>query len=396
MTGQIFISLLNPGIGLILAAAFLLLWLNLREQAYIAVMAASYAALSAGFLILDIGPALPMELQLVPTNLLFLVAACLLAAAVLGRYRLQVPWFALGAITVAGMGALLWFLLVEPDISYRIYLMSLALAGISFTVLAKLWRVEMRHFIDRLLFWVTLVTCVGSLLRPAAIFLMIGHFDTYDAVQQTLYWSTVQFTQALVSVVVALNLLVAVATDLVAELKQQAQTDKLSGLLNRRGFEEMASKALVDCASRGRPVALLIADLDHFKSINDTYGHTVGDSVIGLFGRMLSTAAAPDMVTGRIGGEEFAILIPGAELIVARLFGERIRAELVVHCAGRLPADLKPTVSVGLHASASRADLYELMSGADFALYEAKHGGRDRVSVFEPRQADAARRLARR
>ena len=124
---------------------------------------------------------------------------------------LPVPWGVLGTITAAGMGGLLWFLLVEPDISYRIYLMSLALAGISLTVLAKLWRVEMRNFIDRLLFWVTLVTCVGSLLRPAAIFLLIGHFDTYDAVQQTLYWSTVQFTQALVSVVVALNLLVAVA-----------------------------------------------------------------------------------------------------------------------------------------------------------------------------------------
>jgi diguanylate cyclase (GGDEF)-like protein len=396
LTGQIFISLLNPGIGLILAVAFLLLWLNLREQTYIAVMAASYAALSAGFLILDIGPALPMELQLVPTNLLFLVAACLLAAAVLGRYRLSAPWGVLGAITVAGMGGLLWFLLVEPDISYRIYLMSLALAGISFTVLAKLWRVEMRHFIDRLLFWVTLVTCVGSLLRPAAIFLLIGHFDTYDAVQQTLYWSTVQFTQALVSVVVALNLLVAVATDLVTELKQQAQTDKLSGLLNRRGFEEKATAALADCAARGRPVALLIADLDHFKTINDTYGHAMGDTVIGMFGKMLSGAAEADMVTGRIGGEEFAVLIPGAEIGVARLFGERIRAEITVHCAGRLPAGLHPTVSVGLHAAAAPVDFYELMSRADLALYEAKRAGRDRVSVFAAGQTDAVRRMARR
>src|SRR5690606_31117914 len=88
----------------------------------------------------------------------------------------------------------------------------------------------------------------------------------------------------MISVLFALTLMVAIALDLIGQLRQEANTDKLSGLLNRRGFEDEAALALKQCAARGLPVCLLIADLDHFKSINDTYGHAMGDRVIGLFG----------------------------------------------------------------------------------------------------------------
>jgi diguanylate cyclase (GGDEF)-like protein len=384
VTGQIFISLLNPGIGAVLASAFLLLWLNQRDQPYVLAAAGSYAASALGFFLQDVGPGLPMDLQRIPANLMFLLAGCLLAAAVLGRYRLAVPVRLLAGFTAAGMAGLLWFLLVDPSITNRIYSVSFALAGISLTMAVLLWRLPQPRLMDRLLFWLTLLAGLNFLLRPAIIFAAIGTIGSYDSMQQSFYWSTVQFSQAMVSITFALTLLVAVASDLIAELKQQAHTDKLSGLLNRRGFEEQANVALAHCASNGRPVALLVADLDHFKRVNDTWGHAVGDSVISLFGNMLARAAGPDMVTGRIGGEEFAVLMPGTDLAVARLFAERVRAEIAVHGAGVLPSGLEPTVSLGVHGSTGAASLYELLSSADLALYEAKRSGRNRVCVFAP------------
>src|SRR3546814_9490492 len=100
-------------------------------------------------------------------------------------------------------------------------------------------------------------------------------FDDYVGCHQSLYWTTVQFSQAMVSVVAAISLMVAVALDQIAELRREVDADDLSGLLNRRGFEAQAGAALRRCLDERRPVALIIADLDRFKSINDNHGHAV-------------------------------------------------------------------------------------------------------------------------
>lgn len=388
--------MLNPGIGLILALAFLLLWLNRREQTYVAVAAASYTAAAVGFLIQDVGPILPYELQRIPANLGFLAAGYLLAVSVLGRYGIKAPHRVLLTVSAMGTAGLCWFLLVDPSITYRVYSISFALGAISLIMWVRLRRIDRPRLMDRALTVLTLLTGLNFILRPVAIFALIGEVTSYNSPQQAFYWSTVQFTQAIISVVFALNLLLAVATDLIDELKHQAHTDKLSGLLNRRGFEECAAAAMKEAAAKGRPVALLIADLDHFKAINDTYGHAVGDTVISMFGAMLARAAGDGMVTGRIGGEEFAVLIPGAEVNMARLFGERLRAEIAVNAAGALPHGLEPTVSVGIHVASGDVELYRLMSHADLALYEAKRTGRDRVCVFEGGMTRTAEPTARR
>lgn len=394
MTGQFFISLLNPGLGFILAGAFLILWLNLRDQSYVLFASGSYAASALGFLVQDVGPALPGEVQRLPANLCFLAAAYLLAVSVLGRYRIEAPHRALATIAAAGAAGLCWYLFVDPSITPRIYSISFALGLISLLITFRLWRLERPRFIDRVLFWMTLVTGAGFILRPIAIFALIGEVETYTSPQQAFYWSTVQFSQAMVSTIFALSLLVAVATDLIAELRHQAHTDKLSGLLNRRGFEESAEALLSLCAERGRPVALLIADIDHFKRVNDDWGHGTGDRVIEMFGAMLAGVTEPGVVVGRIGGEEFAVLMADAEPGVARLFAERIRAEIGVRAAESLPDGLRPTVSVGLHVG--RGDLYALLARADLALYEAKRSGRDRVCVYRPEFDAASARKRRR
>jgi diguanylate cyclase (GGDEF)-like protein len=384
MGGQIFISLLNPGIGLLLAAAFLLLWLSRRDHTYVAVAAGSYALSMAGFLIQDVGPALPYEVHRVFSNLCFMLAGCTLASAVLLRYRIPPPSATMAAIVVVAMAGHAWFLLIDPSLAGRIYAISFSLGAIALLTVIKLYPAPKPHLIDRLLFWTATLAAANFIVRPLLIAWLVGGYHSDEGFQQSIYWTTVQFTQAMISIMVALNLMVAVAIDLIGELRQEANTDKLSGLLNRRGFEEEAAAALKSQAVRGWPVALLIADIDNFKSINDTYGHAVGDRVISMMGELVGGVPASGMIAGRIGGEEFAILMTGIELGAARSYAERLRVDLPAYGEGRLPRGLNPTISVGVHVDHAWTSLYDLLSNADTALYDAKRSGRNCTSVFRP------------
>ncbi|TIO39496.1 MAG: GGDEF domain-containing protein, partial [Mesorhizobium sp.] len=123
------------------------------------------------------------------------------------------------------------------------------------------------------------------------------------------------------------------------------------------------------------PVALVIADLDHFKRINDSYGHACGDRVIETFAGLLREAAAEHHVAGRIGGEEFAIL-PGTNLAAARLFAEGARSAFGGLPIEGLPADHRCSASFGVAELAVDEDFSDLLRRADEALYAAKNAGR--------------------
>ena len=389
MNGQFFISLLNPGIGILFATAFFLLWLNRRER-YVAYAAAAYTATALAFLIQDVGPVLPMELQRLPANFLFLMTGVLFAAAIIKRYALPVPWRTMAAIVAVATAAFVWFLIGNPSITARILSISIGAGIIAIMVVVALWPVEKRHLIDRVLFWVAAISALNLIVRPAVLLSFHGGFDDYVGFQQSLYWTTVQFSQAMVSVVAAISLMVAVAIDQIAELRRAVDADDLSGLLNRRGFEAQAGAALRRCLEERSPVALIVADLDRFKSINDNHGHAVGDAIIAAFGAHVRLIGPAEMVAGRIGGEEFALLLPGAGVEAARRLAEAVRTGLAAACAGRIPASLCPTASFGIAIGAPAAGLSALMQQADQALYAAKRTGRNRVRAFAPKPVRSA------
>ena len=383
LTGQLFISLLNPAIGLAFAAAFFLMWLQRRER-YVAYAAGAYLATAIAFLFQDVVPALPMELQRLPANIGFLATGMLFAAAIVGRYGLPIPWRAMAIVAALSTAVFTWFLLAQPSIPARIYTISLGAGVIALMVVRALWPIERRHLIDRLLFWVAALSAANLIIRPIVILTFSGGFDDYVGFQQSLYWTTVQFSQAMVSILAAISLMVAVAIDMLAELRAEADGDPLSGLFNRRGFEAKAAAMLRRCADEARPVSLLIAALDRFKSINDTHGHAVGDAIIAAFGAHVRAIAPVGTIAGRIGGEEFALLLPGAGVESARQLAEAIRTGLQAACADRIPATLCPTASIGLVAGAPGDGLSRLLRDADQALYEAKRAGRNRVRAFAP------------
>ncbi len=135
----------------------------------------------------------------------------------------------------------------------------------------------------------------------------------------------------------------------------------------------------------GRPLAALVIDIDHFKAVNDTYGHDAGDEVIKAVAEVLGAHKRVSDIVGRLGGEEFALLLPEATLDNALAAAERFR-QLIADCPIVVPSRrIMVTISVG--ASVARANLNgfgEVLKEADIALYEAKRSGRNRVCRFDP------------
>lgn len=163
-----------------------------------------------------------------------------------------------------------------------------------------------------------------------------------------------------------------------ARMRERSTTDAMTGLLNRVTFEEGATAVLAETSAR--PVCLILFDIDHFKRINDTSGHAAGDRVIARLGQLLRETTLLRYTAGRVGGEEFAVILDGSDLGMARLFAEAIRAGFSASDFGD-DIGWAVTLSAGIALHQAGENLHGLTGRADKALYAAKTTGRDRVVV---------------
>jgi diguanylate cyclase (GGDEF)-like protein len=160
-----------------------------------------------------------------------------------------------------------------------------------------------------------------------------------------------------------------------------AQTDELTGLMNRRAFFEHAQLLYAQCRHNQQPLCALMMDMDHFKDINDTYGHQTGDQVLRQIGGVISASFRQTDVYGRLGGEEFAVLLPNTSLETARDIAEQL-----IKAISGLASEPVQGLTASLGVASSRSldqDLHSLMNTADKALYRAKAQGRNQVAVAE-------------
>ena len=167
------------------------------------------------------------------------------------------------------------------------------------------------------------------------------------------------------------------------ELRAEAATDLLTGAGSRRGLKEEVGKHLALAARHQIPLSCVALDIDHFKRVNDTYGHAAGDQVLAGSVRALKEALRQSDFIGRVGGEEFVILLPQTELTTAIQVAEKLRS---IVKSLRFPGSIPPiavTTSFGVSSYAAGDDVESLLSRADQALYEAKRTGRDRVCVTD-------------
>ncbi len=175
-----------------------------------------------------------------------------------------------------------------------------------------------------------------------------------------------------------------------AEIHRLATTDELTGCLNRRSLLETLANETARIARYGRPACIAALDLDHFKLINDRHGHAAGDRVLREFAALVRARLRTSDFFGRLGGEEFLVLLPETDLASGALAMDRLRRAIAEHPWHDAYPDLRVTVSIGVAQWSRGESTDEWLGRSDFALYAAKRHGRDRIEAAEEPAADEA------
>jgi diguanylate cyclase (GGDEF)-like protein len=164
------------------------------------------------------------------------------------------------------------------------------------------------------------------------------------------------------------------------ELWALAHLDPLTALPNRRAFREAATMKLAESQTAHRPLALLSLDIDHFKNVNDAYGHSAGDTVLRRVADVMKAPLRPNAdMAARVGGEEFAVILPDTDIDSAIAFAEKLRRRIEQTVVVIGEHEIRPTISIGVAMNRRSSNLEELMERSDRALYTAKRSGRNKV-----------------
>ncbi len=223
-------------------------------------------------------------------------------------------------------------------------------------------------------------------LRDIPVIMITGHEDQEEKVRGldlgASDYVTKPFDPAELVARVKVQLKIKLLQD---NLRELANTDPLTRLCNRRCMFDMLSRERDRSLRTGKTMSLAMIDIDHFKSINDTYGHTLGDRVLVEFSRQLELGLRPYDQAARFGGEEFAMILPETSLEQAAQIAERIRKEISEFSFRDELRELRLTISIGVapFPAAGINTLDDLVREADNALYRAKDNGRNRVELWQ-------------
>ena len=277
-----------------------------------------------------------------------------------------------GVLILASVPILLWYTHVDPHYGKRVLEMSLLLMALTAAHAWTLLRHGRPSFGIRIAGIALLIQTLAQATRFQSAFSLTPDSTLFLLSPAQAYFVS---TYAICMLMLSIGVVLMATDQLRAEFEHLASHDSLTGALTRRAFLEICSQELERGRRKDRVTSLLIMDLDHFKNVNDTYGHLAGDRVLVDFvGKASGLLRRPDQF-GRFGGEEFVALLPETNQDEAMLVAERIRAEVAM--AGAQPGC---TVSIGVASSVpGEATIDTILSRADEALYGAKAAGRNCV-----------------
>jgi diguanylate cyclase (GGDEF)-like protein len=282
-------------------------------------------------------------------------------------------------------GAVIWLLvcrlpIMADDVNLRSLAASAIISGYAWLTAYEFWRGRDEPLVSR---WPAIIILFAQgvlfLLRTPLVALLPSAGDSmFGSV-----WMTVLSFEALLFTISVAFMLLAIAKER-TELRHRtaAMVDPLTGIANRRSFLQDAAQVAKRHIGNPRPTAVLLIDLDHFKSINDRFGHAIGDRVLAIFADAARKSMRGSDLIGRLGGEEFAAILVETSRDKASEVAERIRASFAKMAQEVDGHPVRATVSIGLVHSLERTlGIAELLSQADHALYYAKERGRNRVEV---------------
>ena len=362
----------------ILGALLLFCWWRDRSTTALLWWSAAYLFGASGMGLLSARGKIPLVFSVDIANALMIVGYSFLLAGARAFAGRETPptVFLIGPLILLTARRLPLF----DDINMRVILISLILAALALLTAFEFWRARKELLMSR---WPAIIVLVAhaAAMTARVPHVIISPITSDLAVLTSGSFALMAFGTLLYTITLAFILLAMTKERGELRHKTAALVDPLTGLANRRAFLEHA----VACRPRdGAPVSVLLADLDRFKTINDRFGHAVGDRVLRVFADAVRRALRPADLSGRLGGEEFAVLLPGTKVADAERMAERIRAAFSAAAAAIAGHAVASTVSIGVATtSAAEGELSDLLAVADRALYRAKAEGRNRVVAID-------------
>ncbi|PLP97824.1 GGDEF domain-containing protein [Cupriavidus pauculus] len=378
-------------IGTLLASAGMMFWEHLanpRHSQALRILTAGFTTLAVGCVAVLFRRAMPGVLGSALANLLMLCGYLLIlngVAALSGRrYRVTVVVVLVGTAILWAVSGTRWI-----DAVWN-YISAFPIAVISAMTAREMLRCDaLKPFFARHI--VVVVTGVHALLYAARAFALPWLVTAYGPAMQSIASKITMYEGVLYSVILPMTILKLIREDSHTQLLKESQTDYLTRLGNRRWFFEQG-KRILDAEDLRGPIAVLAFDLDQFKAINDRYGHQAGDEVLKSFAEIARSAMGPETLLARIGGEEFAALLYGADAHRARTLGETVAAQFAENIAARIGGvGIPATVSIGLaQFEHGTRVLSDALVAADKALYRAKALGGNRLEIARTEERSTA------
>ncbi len=370
--------LVNPAIALTLSAAFLALRIALSQHRYLGAMSLAYLLYSIGFLTIQLFPGLFH----VGANAVFVAGMLCLCAGLTGRYGMSPRWSLLAPVGLAIVISGLVFSFTKPGRGHELLFVNV-MFGAMFLITA--W--DVRHAAWRRLADKVVLVCMvfaGLQYLPRTLLTTVGAPDGGPAFLESTYWIVTNFSGAVIALALAVSVIVAAVADLV-EGTAEPSVDRSTGLHTRRSFER-AMKAAESAMEPGVSHSLILVDVDRVKSINERFGHVVGDAVIANFSALLHSRTPNGAVAARLAGVEFAMLLANCNIDTAAGHAETIRQQFALTRHDIL-VGRSATASFGVAEWRQGQTAAATMARASKALTLAKAAGRNRVSVLRHGEA---------
>lgn len=320
------------------------------------------------------------ELYWLLVNLISVVTTALALAGHRSRVGLKnnlAPYFAFGGGTWLLVA---WFSLQQPHVGLRTAIVPLYTAVMMALVAHAVTRSRPR--VQPAEWGMATVAMAFALCEVAAAVVILGGGAAGNPEAQTRYQAINFLALPAIYTGMGLFTVLVLASDMSKEMKTLALMDPLTGLLNVRGFQDQANRLFAAARRDHAPLSVIVCDLDHFKAVNDQYGHAIGDQVLTHFAKHLRKNARALDVIGRMGGEEFVLFLPNASLEIANARAETLRTSLAPLDAAADAPSIRVEASFGVALlSAADKDLAHFVRRADAALYQSKRTGRNRVTV---------------
>ncbi len=383
--------------ALIFMAMFLVLWKRGNMGSYVLGFAAAYFCLGFGFLVTHLVPDPGAFYVFHATQVLYTLGTGALIWAAAKRVGQHVSIRALAVVYAISALTLAAAIFLSNDTGPRLYIINTGYGVMMVIGTMALFNVQRRNAIDTLIAVLFALAAVNFLIRPVLTLIIAGGSDA-SAYRESIYYSVLSVAVTVASLMTGVALIGACAWDMVMAERERGERDMLTGLRARRAFEQDAIAIIERAKQEGVPVGLVVADIDHFKAVNDVYGHQVGDKAIAAFGGVIADMIRNSDIAGRIGGEEFCILAWNCDDERAEAMAERIRRRFSETAVSGMPSNNRLSASFGVAAREAGEGYGKLFARADAQLYRAKEGGRNRVCreetanvVTEFRSKDAQR-----